>query len=96
MEEDNGIITLIDDETGKEIDFDLVCTFDYEGKRYAAMFPIEQIEGVEEDEIVLLEIVKNGKNEAYRPIENDVYREEVFNEFLEIFDELAESEDGEE
>ncbi len=96
MEEElNQIITLIDDETGKEVQFDLVLGFDYEGKRYIALLPIDEIEGVGEDEVVLLEVVKEKGEEVYKPIENPILLDEVFNEFIELFDEM-DSDDEEE
>ena len=42
MEEKDTIVTLIDEENGQPVDFDLLLTFSYEGKRYAALQP-EQI-----------------------------------------------------
>ena len=92
MEEQNTLVTLID-EQGKEVEFDLVATFDYEKKRYAALIPLDDVENVGEDEVVLLEIVRTSDGEIYRPIENDILLDEVFNEFLEILDEMA---DGDE
>lgn len=92
MEENNTIITLTD-ETGREAEFDLVCTFDYEGRKFAAMFPLETVEGVADDEVVILEIVKEADGEILSPIENEILLNEVFNEFMEIFEEMA---DGEE
>ena len=53
MEEENTIIELID-ENGAPVKFDLVMTFDYEGKRYAALLPIDEVADVGEDEVVLL------------------------------------------
>ena len=92
MEEQNTLVTLID-EQGKEVEVDLVATFDYEKKRYAALIPIDEVENVDEDEVVILEIVKTADGEIYRPIENDVLLDEVFNEFLEILDEMADGDD---
>ncbi|MBQ5987074.1 MAG: DUF1292 domain-containing protein [Clostridia bacterium] len=95
MEENNSIITLVDD-NGVEADFDLVCTFDYEGRKFAAMFPLGNVEGVADDEVVILEIVKNGDGESLVPIENEILLNEVFNEFMEIFEDMADGEDDEE
>lgn len=92
MEEQNTLVTLID-EQGREVEFDLVATFDYEKKRYAALIPLDDVDSVSEDEIVILEIVKTPDGEIYRPIENDILLDEVFNEFLEILDEMT---DGDE
>ncbi len=95
MEENNSIITLTDD-SGRDADFDLVCTFDYENRKFAAMFPIEPVEGVADDEVVILEIVKDGENEILAPIENEILLDEVFNEFMEIFEDMADGDEEEE
>ena len=93
MEEKDTIVTLIDEENGQPVDFDLLLTFSYEGKRYAALQPMDEVEGVEDDEIVLLEIVKENGEEAYRTIDNEILLDEVFREFQELFDEEDEEED---
>jgi uncharacterized protein YrzB (UPF0473 family) len=97
MEEENTIIELID-ESGTLVKFDLVMTFDYEGKRYAALLPVDQIENVADDEVVLLEVIKDKNGDNFVSIDNPVLLDEVFNEFIELFDEMADGddEDGEE
>lgn len=92
--EENTIVTLLD-ENGKEVQFDLVMTFDYEGKRYAALLPMDDVGGVADDEVVLLEIVREGGDETYQAIENPVLLDEVFNEFIELFDETFDDEEDE-
>ena len=94
MEEQNTLVTLID-EQGREVEFDLVATFDYEKKRYAALIPLDDVDTVNEDEIVILEIVKSADGERYLPIQNDILLDEVFNEFLEILDEMADGDEEE-
>ena len=88
MEEQSTVIELID-ESGNTVKFDLVMTFDYEGKRYAALLPIDNVENVEDDEVVLLEVVKDKSGENFVSIDNPVLLDEVFNEFIELFDEMA-------
>ena len=44
---------------------------------------------------MILEIVKAPDGERYLPIENDVLLDEVFNEFLEILDEMADGDEEE-
>ena len=94
MEEQNTVIELID-ESGNTVKFDLVMTFDYEGKRYAALLPIDDVENVEDDEVVLLEVVKEKGGENFVTIENPVLLDEVFNEFIELFDEMADGDEEE-
>lgn len=90
----DNIITLID-ENGEEIRFDLLLSFDYEDKRYIALLPLDPVDGVGEDEVVLLEAVDEDGEEQYRGIESPILLEEVFNEFLELFDEEISENDEE-
>ena len=94
MEEQDTIITLVDEE-GNEVDFDLVATFDYEKKRYAAMFPLESVKNVADDEVVIFEVVKTAEGDVFQPIENEILLDEVFNEFMEILEEMADGEEEE-
>ncbi len=93
--EENNIVTLVD-EKGKEVDFDLVMTFDYEGTRYAALLPMEKIENVGDDEVVLLQIVTEDGEEQYVSIDNPILLDEVFNEFLDLFDAQFDDDETEE
>jgi uncharacterized protein YrzB (UPF0473 family) len=95
MEEQSTIIELVD-ESGNNVKFDLVMTFDYEGKRYAALLPVDNVEGVGDDEVVLLEVVKDKSGENFVSIDNPILLDEVFNEFIELFDEMADKDDEEE
>ena len=95
MEEQSTIIELVD-ESGNNVKFDLVMTFDYEGKRYAALLPVDSVEGVGDDEVVLLEVVKDKGGENFVSIDNPVLLDEVFNEFIELFDEMADGDDEDE
>lgn len=94
MEElQDTVITLLDEQE-RPVPFDLLMTFDYEGKRYAAMLPLEPVEGVGEDEVVILEIVREKDGLIYRPIENPILLDEVFEEFQELFEEqIAENDE---
>lgn len=94
MEETQNIVTLVD-EDGKDVQFDLLMTFDNEGHKYAALLPMDEIEQVDDDEVVLLEIVKEKGEESYRTIDNPVLLDEVFEEFSDLFDELISENDEE-
>ena len=43
MEEKDTIVTLIDEDNGRPVDFDLLLTFSYEGRRYAALQPLDEV-----------------------------------------------------
>ena len=44
MDENNGSIITLLDEKNQEVEFDLLMTFDYEGKRYIALLPMDKVE----------------------------------------------------
>lgn len=92
MEDRDQLVTLLD-EQGREVVFDLVVTFDYDGRRYAALLPVDDVDGVGDDEVVLLEVVREDGGEVYRTIDNEILLDEVFREFLELFDEIVEGGD---
>ncbi len=93
MEQEQGNIIQLLDENNQAVSFDLLMTFDYEGRRYAALLPMDKVENVGDDEVVLLEIVKEGGEEAYISIDNPVLLNEVFDVFMELFDEMLDEED---
>ena len=82
------------DEQGKPVKFDHVMTFFHEKVKYIALLPLEKIENVGEDEIILLRVTEQDGEDRYESIENPVLLEEVFDVFLELFDEMQEEEDS--
>jgi len=93
MEEINNSVVSLIDENGLEAEFDVLMAFDYEGKRYVALLPMDTVEGIEEDEVLLLEVVRENGEETYRGIENPVLLDEVFEEFIDLFEEQFDEDD---
>ena len=93
MEEQGNLVILLDPD-GNECEFDVLLDFDYEGKRYAALLPTEPIEGIGEDEVLLMSVRTEKGETIFDPIENPVLLDEVFHEFEELFEEM-DSEDEE-
>ena len=80
-------------EDGKKLKFYEVGNIEYKGKLYAAFEPAEQIDGIEEDDLVIFEL--NGDDEETAdllPVEDEALLDEVFEEFCRVLeeDELAE------
>ncbi len=91
-----NVVTLVD-EDGKDVQFDHLLTFDYEGHRFIALMPMEEVEGIADDEVLLMTIEQDETGEdVYRPVENEVLLDEAFERFLDLMDELEDEEDGEE
>ena len=96
MENSNELISTVrlTDENGREVTFDHLLTFDYEKRRFIALMPMEEVDGIGEDEVLLLciEQDENGKD-VYVQIDNDVLLDEAFDRFIELMEELDEAQD---
>ena len=89
---DGDLVTLLD-EDGKEIVFDHLLTFKYEKKTYVALLPYDQADA-DEGEVTILETIEQPDGPIYQRIENEVLLNEVFDEFMELFEEkIAENDD---
>ena len=83
MEHDN-IVELVDEE-GNEVSFEHLMTIEYKGNSYVCLVPIEPMEDVAEDELVILRIETDDEgNDAYATIESDEELDAVFEEYLKV------------
>ena len=88
----DDIVELTTDD-GKKLKFYFVGTIEYKGKNYSAFEPAEQMEGIEDDDLIIFEL--NGDDEEtcdLLPVEDEALLDEVFEEFCRVLeeDELAE------
>lgn len=83
MRSGNAIVELID-EDGNEVRFEHVYTVPYEGDEYVLLSPVDQVEGVAEDEVVIMRIEPGEDEDAYVGIEDDDLLEKVFEKYLEL------------
>jgi uncharacterized protein YrzB (UPF0473 family) len=93
MEEELINVVKLVDEDGNEVEFDHLMTFEHEGKHYVALMPMDEVEGVGDDEVLILRINENGEEDTYEAIENEVLLDELFNAFMELWEEQDEDED---
>ena len=80
-------------EDGKKLKFYFVGTIEYKGKNYSAFEPAEQIDGIEDDDLIIFELSGDDEEVAdLLPIEDEQLLDEVFEEFCRVLeeDELAE------
>lgn len=87
-----NIIELVDDE-GNSVQFEHLMSLEHNGNVYICLAPVEPMEDVEEDELVIMRILtdENG-NDYYSTIESEKELNEVFEKYLEI----AEADEDEE
>jgi hypothetical protein len=89
---EDDIVELTTDD-GKKLKFYFVGTIEYKGKAYSAFEPAEEIEGIEEDDLVIFELSGDDEENAdLLPVEDEALLDEVFEEFCRVLeeDELAE------
>ena len=74
IEEEASIITLTDEETGEEIDFQLLDDAVIDGKRYFALVPADDEDA---EEYVILAVTEDGDDLVLDSIEDDDEFEKV-------------------
>ena len=80
-------------EDGKKLKFYFVGTIEYKGKNYSAFEPAEEIDGIEDDDLIIFELSGDDEETAdLLPVEDEALLDEVFEEFCRVLeeDELAE------
>ena len=89
--DEEDIVELTTDD-GKKLKFYFVGTIEYKGKNYSAFEPAEQIDGIEDDDLVIFELAGDDEETAdLLPVEDEALLDEVFEEFCRDLeeDELA-------
>jgi len=78
------IIELID-EDGNEVSFEHLMTLEHDGKAYICLAPIEPMEDVAEDELVIMRIeTDEDGNDYYATVDTEEELDAVFEKYLEI------------
>ena len=82
--EQENIVQLVDDE-GNEVEFEHLMTLEHNGNVYICLAPLEEMEDVAEDELVIMKILQDEEgNDYYASITNEAELNEVFEKYLEI------------
>ena len=85
--EDEDIVELTTEE-GKKLKFYFVGTIEYKGKFYSAFEPAEQIDGIEDDDLLIFELSGDDEETAdLLPVEDEALLDEVFEEFCRVLEE---------
>ena len=80
--EDEEVITL-EDENGNEVDFAEVACVELDGRFYVLLQPIDDVEGIEEDEVIICLVEpQDDETEMITPITDEALCERVFDEYL--------------
>ena len=81
-------IVELTDESGKKMKFYHVGTIEFKNAYYAAFQPAEEIEGVDDDELIIFEVADGeGEESELLPIEDQDLLDDVYEEFCRVLDE---------
>ncbi len=80
--EEVEIFTLTDEETGEELDFELLAEGEIDGRLYYAMIPADDEEN---DEYVILRVTDDGDDKILESVENDEEFDKVEDYFNDLF-----------
>ena len=78
-------IIVLNDEDGKEVEFEFLDLVELDGEEYVVLLPIEDEESEDEGEVVILKVedTENEEEESYVSVDD----EEILNKVFEIFKE---------
>ena len=82
---DENIIELIDDESGESVQFLHLATLMHEGKEYIAV--TDAAEDDEECGVFFMEIITEGEEDSYSPVEDEKLQDVLFQQFVALMDE---------
>ena len=83
MTEDDDIITLYNEVADKDEDFYHLATLDVDDKWFVVLKPVEKLDDIDEDEVLIYEIAENEDgNDVFKAIEDDALLQRVFDEFM--------------
>ncbi|MBQ2740681.1 MAG: DUF1292 domain-containing protein [Clostridia bacterium] len=84
---DDDIITLTTAD-GEEVDFVEIAGIAHKGKFYAILQPVELLEGMDEDEALVFEVVRNADgSDGFNVVLDDEIIDAVFAEYNRLLDE---------
>lgn len=86
-----AVVELVD-ENGRCAQFEHLMTLEHKGSDYIVLYPLDEIEGVDEDEVIIMRVESNGEEDTYFPVEDTGTLEEVFAIFMETFEDYDEEE----
>ena len=88
LDEDNDSPVVLYDENDKEIRFDQVAIIPLEEKLFAILKPIDEMEGVADDEAIVFVVEYDNEGHSYLVVEtNEEIAIKVFDKYYQLLDE---------
>ena len=79
-------IIVLNDEEGKEAEFEFLDLIEFEGEEYVVLLPVEESDDAGEVVILKLEDTESEEEESYVSVEDEEVLNKVFEKFKEKFE----------
>ena len=93
-EEDNDIIILHNEVNDTDEEFYHLATLDVDKRWFIIMKPVEKLEDIADDEVLIYEIVEKDGEDRFEPIEDEELLNKVFKEFEKELEKAVAEEDN--
>ena len=93
-EEDNDIIILHNEVNDTDEEFYHLATVDVDKWWFIIMKPVEKLEDIADDEVLIYEIVEKDGEDRFEPIEDEALLNKVFKEFEKELEKAVAEEDN--
>lgn len=93
-EEDNDIIILHNEVNDTDEEFYHLATLDVDKRWFIIMKPVEKLEDIADDEVLIYEIVEKDGEDHFEPIEDEALLNKVFKEFEKELEKAVAEEDN--
>lgn len=91
----DGVVELVD-EDGQNVKFEFLMMLEHEGANYLLLTPAEEIDGVDEDEVVILRVDEDENGEdVYVSVDDEKLLETLFDKYLKMVESEEDEDDGE-
>ncbi|MDR0426620.1 MAG: DUF1292 domain-containing protein [Clostridiales bacterium] len=79
---EDEVVTLYDDDNNP-VDFYEVAVVEYEEEFYALLEPVNPMEGIDEDEVIIFKLIEQEDGtDLFQPVESEEVLNAVFDEYL--------------
>lgn len=93
-EEDNDIIILHNEVNDTDEEFYHLATLDVDKRWFIIMKPVEKLEDIADDDVLIYEIVEKDGEDRFEPIEDEALLNKVFKEFEKELEKAVAEEDN--
>jgi len=80
-------IIILTNQDGQDVEFYNEAIITHEGLNYVVLKPVNEIEGIAEDEVLIFEFINENEEGQFYLVENEQLADEIFAKYLVLLDE---------